>query len=53
MNLLRRISILFIVFTNINLVHRHEGGNESACMHSLCSCYCCALLVTSILAPLP
>ena len=34
---------LFIVFTNINLVHSHEGGNEggneSACMHSLCSCY--------------
>ena len=53
MNFLRRISILFIVFTNINLVHKHEGGNESACMHSLCSCYWCALLVTSILAPLP
>ena len=44
---------LFIVFTNINLVHNHEGGNESACMHSLCSCYWWALLVTSILGHFP
>ena len=53
MNLLHRISILLIVFTNINLAYRHEGGSESACTHSLCSFYWWALLVTSILAPLP
>ena len=53
MNLLHRINNLLIVFTNIKLVHRHEGGNECACTHSLCSCYWWALLVPCILAPLP